>query len=495
MTQAAEDVVAAEWVTLRNATVGGRSADALALAESIIAAGGDQRRVCQAMIEKLAAMLNMGHDAADVTELIDTIHEALRLAPDPRLVGEFHAIAGAVMFEQGSLPTAMMHLVHAEQALRRMDETNLAAVDAWHDLSLAYSTCGFHAQSMVARQEAVDIGVRAGLAPQHIVMVEAQLRAALSLDQRGDSAGCASLLEKVRALATPIALQLEPAEWVFLRYASVRLGTLTKTALRPLPPAPTGDAMLAEVDLLTAVCEAISEGDGERALRLLNGPAGSAEVFGLAEPLRLRSLALSLGGDAGDAVAVERKIHRLLVSEERQLRDVLVDSVRTRLDQDRLRSVSIQFAGRAYTDPLTGLPNRRQTNDVAMSLIRRGTPAMIGVLDLDGFKAVNDTHGHPSGDLVLQRVAGIFARCLREGDLVARHGGDEFVILLTAANEADAETVTARIQSALRDEDWSALAPGTPVSVSFGWAPLIDGLDGSLRAADKALYAAKAGSV
>jgi len=148
----------------------------------------------------------------------------------------------------------------------------------------------------------------------------------------------------------------------------------------------------------------------------------------------------------------------------------------------------MQYAGKAYTDPLTGLPNRRRSAEVAAALAKRGVPAMLGILDLDGFKAVNDTHGHPSGDLVLQRVAGIFARAVRQGDLLARHGGDEFIMILPETAEKLADEIGQRICDAVADEDWSALVPGTPISLSIGWAPLDADPNAALKAADEALY-------
>ena len=95
---------------------------------------------------------------------------------------------------------------------------------------------------------------------------------------------------------------------------------------------------------------------------------------------------------------------------------------------------------------------------------------MIGVCDLDGFKAVNTMHGHHSGDLVLQRVAGVINRVMRRGDFVARYGGDEFVVVLPGAGMAEAGRGGRRIEAGGPAEDWESLVPGTPVGVSVGFA-------------------------
>lgn len=490
MAHANEDSVAAEWVVFRNATAGGRSIEAVALADRIIAESGDPRRVAQAMIEKLVALLNMG-ETRRLNPLMDEIYAALRATPDPRLVGEFHAIAGAVAFENGSLGTALLNAAHAERALRRMTEVNLAAVDAWHDLSIAYSTFGFHANAMAAQREAARLCAAAGLSPAYGALIEAQVRAAVGLDQRGDNDGCMRHLRAVIASARPLLGELDLAELVFLRYAVHRLAALGEPSTLVVPVKPSADQFLADVNRLTEVCAALVLPDPALALALLDGAPRAIDVLGTAEPLRLRSLALTGLADHAGALATERSASAVVLAEDRQLRELLAGSINARLDQDRLRRVAVQYAGEAATDPLTGLPNRRRTAEVTDGLLQLGAPAMFGVLDLDGFKAVNDTHGHPAGDLVLQRIAGIFARTVRQGDLLARHGGDEFVVILPGTSEPDALEIGDRISAAVDSEDWSALVPGTPVSVSIGWAALAGDTDTTLRLADEALYRIK----
>src|SRR5205809_6698217 len=104
-------------------------------------------------------------------------------------------------------------------------------------------------------------------------------------------------------------------------------------------------------------------------------------------------------------------------------------------------------------------------------LVGGGHSAVIGVCDLDGFKAVNTVHGHLAGDAVLQRVAGVLARVMRKGDFVARYGGDEFVVVLPGASQLEARDIAHRIVRAVQNEDWSALGPGSPVGLPVAWAP------------------------
>jgi diguanylate cyclase (GGDEF)-like protein len=105
-------------------------------------------------------------------------------------------------------------------------------------------------------------------------------------------------------------------------------------------------------------------------------------------------------------------------------------------------------------------------------------------------------HGHLAGDLVLQRVAGVLNRVMRRGDFVARYGGDEFVVVLATTSRDEADEIARRIVNAVGGEDWESLVPGTPVSVTVGWAIISEGGPDTVAAAfveaDHAMLAAKA---
>src|SRR5215210_4098042 len=142
----------------------------------------------------------------------------------------------------------------------------------------------------------------------------------------------------------------------------------------------------------------------------------------------------------------------------------------------------------AYTDHLTGLPNRAQLfEDMAAPAT---APRCLLVLDLDGFKAVNDAAGHEAGDQLLDAVARRLHTVVREADLVARLGGDEFAVLVTGSI-ADAEDVAQRVVDVLgmphRTSDWAFA-----VGASVGGAELgAGGGQFAFREADEALREAK----
>ena len=155
----------------------------------------------------------------------------------------------------------------------------------------------------------------------------------------------------------------------------------------------------------------------------------------------------------------------------------------------------------ATHDDLTGLLNRRAMLD-RMQLeqrrsLRSGSPLLIAQLDIDHFKVVNDTHGHAAGDLVLQSFADTVRRNVRDTDVLARWGGEEFVLLLCDTPAADAVALMERLRQAVQAMQVPVAQGGQPitVTVSIGLArhAPADPLAGTLERADRALYAAKAG--
>jgi diguanylate cyclase (GGDEF)-like protein/PAS domain S-box-containing protein len=121
---------------------------------------------------------------------------------------------------------------------------------------------------------------------------------------------------------------------------------------------------------------------------------------------------------------------------------------------DRKRS-EIQIMHMAYHDVLTDLPNRRLFHDCLRTALEKArennTMAAVMFIDLDNFKRINDTLGHTVGDLLLQRVVGVFSRCIRPGDMISRLGGDEFAILLEDIKAEEVYCFAERILENLRE--------------------------------------------
>ncbi|MCA9850021.1 MAG: sensor domain-containing diguanylate cyclase [Dehalococcoidia bacterium] len=150
----------------------------------------------------------------------------------------------------------------------------------------------------------------------------------------------------------------------------------------------------------------------------------------------------------------------------------------------------------ALHDPLTGLPNRIQLlqrlNDFLAGARERGVPVAMCVVDLDSFKHVNDSYGHPAGDAMLVASARRLQESVRETDLVARIGGDEFVVLLGGADDSSIDAITRRIVDRISAPlVFDGAEMHTTVSVGVA---ITDGSatpDALFRDADSALYRAK----
>lgn len=152
----------------------------------------------------------------------------------------------------------------------------------------------------------------------------------------------------------------------------------------------------------------------------------------------------------------------------------------------------------ALTDPLTGLPNRRQAIEAMQAewatATRHSRAFSVMIVDLDGFKAINDTHGHDVGDMALRQAAETLRGALRTQDLICRTGGDEFLVLCPDTDLRAAMLVAERLRVAVEARPVETGGPRIFLTASLGVAmrvPDMDNVDALIKCADDGVYRAK----
>ncbi|HKO55560.1 MAG TPA: diguanylate cyclase [Thermoanaerobaculia bacterium] len=170
-------------------------------------------------------------------------------------------------------------------------------------------------------------------------------------------------------------------------------------------------------------------------------------------------------------------------------------SAARRLELERRLHVENEELERlAYTDELTGIANRRALFRAADEILAAGRKLSVVLFDLDDFKRVNDTYGHLMGDRILADVAGCLKKDTRYGDLIARYGGDEFVLLLPDTDEDEARRIAGRLHESVADLRWNTPSAVLRATASIGITSATDAardIAALVAAADKRLYRAK----
>jgi diguanylate cyclase (GGDEF)-like protein len=162
----------------------------------------------------------------------------------------------------------------------------------------------------------------------------------------------------------------------------------------------------------------------------------------------------------------------------------------------RMKHMVQMLEEKALLDPLTGLGNRamfdRQLASEIALRIRFNTPLSCIVMDVDHFKEINDANGHPFGDQVLQKIAGVITKICRTGDVGCRYGGDEFVVIAPHTTAMDAAMLARRMGTAIGKIEFKRQGVIIKITTSFGVADSADVYDRSMfQRADDALYHSK----
>jgi len=219
-------------------------------------------------------------------------------------------------------------------------------------------------------------------------------------------------------------------------------------------------------------------------------------------------------GDPTSALRHYREFHRLERAAQTELAEARARMARHNFELDnarleagnarletelhRLRTIELEtekaaLQQQATEDPLTGLANRRHAEVWLAAVAAAGRPLGVAIIDVDLFKTVNDRFGHPVGDRVLREVASTLRAGVRETDMIARVGGEEFLVGVDGLSLPDATARCELLRAGVAAFDWESLQPGLAVTVSIGLAVVPPGGDlaAATSLADQRLYAAK----
>lgn len=174
--------------------------------------------------------------------------------------------------------------------------------------------------------------------------------------------------------------------------------------------------------------------------------------------------------------------------------------LRNKSTHDKIRKLQVSLEQMVVSDPLTGLHNRRYLMDRLVQEMQRadrhGEPLAFAMIDLDGFKPINDQFGHVLGDKVLRAVGGAVARCVRVSDIAARYGGDEFAVILPQTPPEGAMRVCERMlrtisELTLQDERGATCKVTASLGLAYYPAEDVETAEDLVHSADGALYGAK----
>jgi two-component system cell cycle response regulator len=171
-----------------------------------------------------------------------------------------------------------------------------------------------------------------------------------------------------------------------------------------------------------------------------------------------------------------------------------VRSAARRLEMERrLHLENEELQTLALTDELTGIANRRALLRAGEALLSGPRSLSLVLFDLDHFKRVNDSYGHVMGDRILADVAACLKARTRVGDVIARYGGDEFVLLLPETDERGARTIAMRIAESVAELRWQVVSGPLQVTVTFGVSGLgtASSIGDMIAVCDRALFARK----
>jgi len=445
-------------------------------------------------------------EAAESADVLLAVSEATE---EPGWAAVGHALHAVVRIRAGSDVDSFESLVAAEQALTETAHAGLRCT-AHHWLGMGYYVSRLYELAVPHLQRAAELhldhtGESTPAAPLQLALAGVYLRWADDLELLGDPALQAEITQLreagEEAAQRTAQLAADSDDTCLHDQIELMLATARKmvdpaqtvqrlTALLTRQPS-TVDSVRIYPQLACARAELGQPALAREAARL--GVSSLHPGVDLPVSVTVQHVALRLDAEAGDSGAVAGlRLARTLAAGwwEQRLRDL--HAIRKALEAHELAALHLVAHRAAREDPLTGVGNRRALDERLAAT--DGGPVAVILMDLDHFKAVNDTLGHVAGDALLCRMADRIRDCARPEDLVARLGGDEFVVVCSDPDGATASRLVRRLRDTF-SPGWSAApeAAACGLGVSFGSASTREGVSVSdlLEAADVRLYADK----
>ncbi|MBK9116401.1 MAG: diguanylate cyclase [Betaproteobacteria bacterium] len=487
--------------------VGGRCADlnlehghALAQYDEALRAfeaTGDDRAAARTL-----RAISFVHDTlGDFSRALDSQFRALEL--DERTGDQGSQAATlrtiGVVYSRSDDPRTGLDYYRRSLALATRPEDAIERGKTLNNIGINLKNLGQYAEAHAALVEAHQLFVALGLPLQQSATLN---NLGLVLEKQGDAAGAERTLRAALDLSESTGYRLGVA------HANLALGRLCLAQGRHAEALLWLTAALADCERYRLKpteyeChEALADyheraGDHGAALRHFRRfHALEREVQTEAARDKLRALTIQL----------ELKAARRETELERERQGVLtranadLDALNVALTEANLQKTMLldQLERQTYEDALTGLANRRRldqrlADEFALAL-RHGRPLAVAMADLDHFKAVNDRFSHAVGDAALRATARLLASQVRHTDLVARFGGEEFVIVLVETDDDAARRVCEKLRAAVANHGWTAIHPGLSLTLSIGLCAdtSVPSHDRMLAMADRNLYSAKA---
>ncbi|MGA5304861.1 diguanylate cyclase [Nucisporomicrobium flavum] len=451
-------------------------------AVAVLERRGDEAAICEVLTSLAMPLNELGMHEEALEELARGRQIAQRLG-DRNLLYWVHNRTGVVHGSMGNHELSTEYLMRALTMVEGMDAEARFCI---------LNNVGDNAVHQVGKLRAAGADARAqAMLHDALGYVDEALRLARAAGNPFREAICLDNFGMLRALdgdfeAAERMIDNSRAIAAIHGYRSLESGALQHQARVRLM---RGECAAAIEGLLAALDRAMEAGERPMAMEIHRELSEAYELVGdFAAALRHYRAYHGLERAAHNDVAAARA--RVAVHQF-ELDNARLEAELARVRSAELEEASVSWQRQATEDSLTGLPNRRGAELRLPEMT--GGPLCVAIADVDLFKGVNDRFGHFVGDEVLRRLAAVLRDNVRELDLVARLGGEEFLLGLDGADLADARARCELLRAQVAAYPWDKLEPGLTVTISFGVAAVAPGgdLDDAMARADQRLYEAK----